>query len=136
MCDWNSGSSPRATRSWESSTSGRMKPSSLSFGQWSVCRATFTGYFAATDRGELRQRDRAGDHVLDAGAGQELGAAGGDLDDAVALGVGEPAQRGVERLARGHVDRRVGEAVLLGPVEHLGVDLGRRDRHGERAPVW
>ena len=30
---------------------------------------------------------------------------------------------------RGAVDRRVGEAALLGPVEHLGVDLGRRDGH-------
>ena len=38
---------------------------------------------------ELGQRDRAGDHVLDRGAGGELGAAGGDLDDAVAAGVGE-----------------------------------------------
>ena len=33
MCDWNSGSSPRATRSPEIWTSGRMNPSSLSFGQ-------------------------------------------------------------------------------------------------------
>ena len=50
MCDWNSGSSPRATRSWDSLTSGRMKPSSLSLGQWSVCRAICTGYLAATSR--------------------------------------------------------------------------------------
>ena len=28
--------------------SGRTKPSSLSFGQWSVCRATLIGYFLAT----------------------------------------------------------------------------------------
>ena len=33
MCDWNSGSSPLATRSLEIWTSGRMKPSSLSLGQ-------------------------------------------------------------------------------------------------------
>ncbi len=48
MCDWNSGASPRATRSAEMSTSGRTKPSSLSFGQWSVCSAMFTGYDFAT----------------------------------------------------------------------------------------
>ena len=29
-------------------SSGRTNLSSLSFGQWSVCRATFTGYFLAT----------------------------------------------------------------------------------------
>ncbi len=48
MCDWNSGSSPRSTRPREIATSGRMYPSSLSFGQWSVCRAMWMGYLAAT----------------------------------------------------------------------------------------
>ena len=43
MCDWNSGSSPRATRSALISSSGRTKPSSLSLGQWSVCSATLIG---------------------------------------------------------------------------------------------
>ncbi len=43
MCDWNSGASPRLTRSAEMSSSGRTKPSSLSLGQWSVCSATLTG---------------------------------------------------------------------------------------------
>ena len=43
MCDWNSGSSPRPTRSAEMSSSGRTNPSSLSFGQWSVWRAMLTG---------------------------------------------------------------------------------------------
>ena len=43
MCDWNSGASPRPTRSCEISISGRTKPSSLSFGQWSVCSAMLTG---------------------------------------------------------------------------------------------
>ena len=43
MCDWKSGSWPLATRSLEISISGRTKPSSLSFGQWSVCRAMLTG---------------------------------------------------------------------------------------------
>ena len=56
-------------------------------------------------------------------------AAGGDLDDAVAAGLGEAAERGVERLRRRHVDRRVGEAPCLRAVEHLGVDLGGGDGH-------
>src|SRR5262249_57861778 len=85
--------------------------------------------------GEGRERARPGDHVLDGLAGEVFGAAGGDLDDPVAAGLGEPLQRGVQRLARRHVDRRVGEAVLLGAVEHLRVDLWRRDRHDGRLPV-
>ena len=48
MCDWKSGSWPPLTRSTEIASSGRTKPSSLSLGQWSVCSATLTGYFAAT----------------------------------------------------------------------------------------
>ena len=48
MCDWNSGFSPRATRSAEMASSGRTKPSSLSLGQWSVCSATVMSYLAAT----------------------------------------------------------------------------------------
>ena len=49
MCDWNSGclagGDPLQA---ELSTSGRMKPSSLSAGQWSVCSAMLTSYFSAT----------------------------------------------------------------------------------------
>lgn len=48
MWDWNSGPRPASTRLREISSSGRTYPSSLSFGQWSVCRATVTGYFSAT----------------------------------------------------------------------------------------
>ena len=79
---------------------------------------------------ELRERGRPGHHVLDAGARQIVRATGRYLDDAVALCLGEAAESSVERLAGGHVDSRVGEALLLGPVKHLRVDLGRRDRHG------
>ena len=43
MCDWNSGALPLATRSLEMASSGRTNPSSLFFGQWSVCRAMLTG---------------------------------------------------------------------------------------------
>ena len=70
-------------------SSGRTNPSSLSFGQWSVCSAMLTRVLLGDLVGVLGQRDRPGDHVLDGGAGEELGAAGGDLDDAVALGLGE-----------------------------------------------
>jgi hypothetical protein len=38
VCDPNSGSCPFFTRSMEMSSSDRTKPSSLSLGQWSVCR--------------------------------------------------------------------------------------------------
>lgn len=48
MWDWNSRPRPASTRLREISSSGRTYPSSLSFGQWSVCRATVTGYFSAT----------------------------------------------------------------------------------------
>ena len=74
--------------------------------------------------------DRAGDHVLDARAGEVLGAAGRDLDDAVGPGVGEALERGVEGLGRRHVDGGVREGLLLRGVEHLGVDLGGGDGHG------
>jgi hypothetical protein len=50
--------------------------------------------------GELGQCDGSGDHVLDGGTGQVLGAAGGDLDDPVASGFGEAAESRVQRLAR------------------------------------
>ena len=43
MWDWKRGASPRLTRSALMSTRGRTKPSSLSLGQWSVCRATWIG---------------------------------------------------------------------------------------------
>ena len=78
---------------------------------------------------ELGQRDRAGDHVLDLGAGAELRAAGRELDDPVAPGVGEAAQGGVHRLRGRAVDRRIGEPALLRPADHVGVDLGGRDGH-------
>ena len=47
--------------------------------------------------GELGQRDRADDHVLDRLAGGELRAAPRDLHDAVALRLGEAPDRGVDR---------------------------------------
>ena len=48
MCDWKYGRPPPLTRSADAAISGRTNPSSLSFGQWSVCSATLTGTFLAT----------------------------------------------------------------------------------------
>src|SRR5690349_11393500 len=48
MCDWKYGSPPPLTRSVDAASSGRTNPSSLSFGQWSVCSAMLTGYPSAT----------------------------------------------------------------------------------------
>src|SRR6266567_2215578 len=79
---------------------------------------------------ELRQRHRARHHVLDR-ARQVLRAAGRYLDDPVAAGLGESAQRGVQRLARGAVDRGERETSLFRRVQHLRVDLWGRDRHGD-----
>ena len=78
---------------------------------------------------ELRQRHRAGDHVLHTETGRELGAAGGELDDAVAAGVGESFDRGVDALRSNAVDRREREGVLLGTIQHFRVDLGCGDGH-------
>ena len=79
---------------------------------------------------ELGQGDGAGDHVLDRLARAELRAAGRDLDDAVALGLGEAAQRRVERLRGRAVDGRDRRRrCRLRPVQHLVVDLGGRDGH-------
>ena len=130
MCDWNSGASPLGDPLLRDREQRPDEAVEL------VLRAV-VGVQRDVDRvvlGDLvrvrGERDRAGDHVLDGRAGQVLGTAGGDLDDAVAAGLGEALQGGVERLRGADVDRRVGERAGLGAVEHLGVDLGRGDRHG------
>ena len=82
---------------------------------------------------ELGEGDRAGHHLLLVLAAQELRATRGDLDDAVALRLGEAAQRGVQRLGRRDVDGRVGELACLRPVQHLAVDLGGCDGHRFRS---
>src|SRR5690606_23875237 len=67
--------------------------------------------------------------VFDCGTGEVLRTAGGDLDDAVALGVGEAAQCRVEGLRRRDVDGGIRERACLGPGDHLGVNLGIGDGH-------
>ena len=52
--------------------------------------------FVGDDVRELGERECAGDHALDPQPGAELRAAGGELDDAVAPGVRETLQRGVD----------------------------------------
>src|SRR5690606_25478996 len=71
----------------------------------------------------------AGRAGLDALAGEVVGTAGGDLDDAVGARLGEALQHGVDRLRRRDVDRREREARLLGGVEHRGVLVGGGDGH-------
>ena len=48
MCDWKIGRPVLSLRSLLAPSSGRTKPSSLSLGQWSVCRAMLTSKFLAT----------------------------------------------------------------------------------------
>jgi CheY-like chemotaxis protein len=89
---------------------------------------------------EGRQRSRPELAMTDGGAGHVSGAAGGQLDDAVGLGLGEAAQRGVQRLRGGDVDRREGVAARRRGVEHLGVLLGVGNAHtrsvAQRRVAW
>ena len=79
--------------------------------------------------GVRREGHRAGDHVLDGRAGEVLRTTGGDLDDAVAPGLGETGERGVERLRGGDVDRREREGLRVFAVSSIsayfsGVAMG------------
>lgn len=74
---------------------------------------------------------RAGDAVLDGGAGAVFGAANGHLEDTVGLGLGEALEGGGDGLGRGHVDRGVGELAIPCAIQHLCVDLRGCDRHLE-----
>jgi len=79
--------------------------------------------------GGLGEHDAAEHGVVVAQAGGELPAAGGHLDDAVGLRVGERLERGVDRGDGGDVDGRIGVVALLGGVQHRGVLLRCCDRH-------
>ena len=98
MCDWNSGFLPFGD------ALGRDRQQRPDVGVELVLRAVVgvqrdgDRVLRGDDVRELGQRDRAGDHVLDAEAGSEFGTAGGELDDAVAAGVGEALDRRVDRL--------------------------------------
>ena len=81
--------------------------------------------------GERGKAEGAGNHVLGGGAGPVGRTAGGDLDDAVGLGLGEAAQGGVQGLGGRDVDRREGEAARLCTVDHLGVDLWGCNGHAD-----
>src|SRR5580692_5768770 len=128
MCDWNSGSPARHPLGRDLDQRAHVP---VQFVLWAVVgvQRDVDRVLGRHDLGEMRERHGPGDHVLDRLAGQVLGAPGGDLDDPVAAGLGEPPESCVQRLAGRHVDRRVGETVLLGVVEHLRVCLWRRDRH-------
>jgi len=83
---------------------------------------------------ELGERNSAGDHVLDAQTGTELGAARRELDDAVTAGVREALDGCVDGFGADTVDGGEGKGMLLGPTKHLGIDLGSCDRHGGSPP--
>ena len=81
------------------------------------------------DVGVLRKSNRTSHHVLHRLSGGVLGTTGGDLDDTVGTGLGEPLQSSIESLGGGHVDGRVREAFFLRAVDHLAVDFGCCDGH-------
>ncbi|MCY1229779.1 hypothetical protein D9M72_421640 [compost metagenome] len=89
--------------------------------------AVVLGYFA----GECREAQGAGNHVLGGGTGPVRCAAGGNLDDAVGLCLGEAAQGRVQRLRGRDVDCRESEAARLCAVDHLGVDLWGCNGHAD-----
>lgn len=77
----------------------------------------------------IGEDDGTFDGIIDGGAGCELAASGGNLDDPVGLGLGEGAEGSVDGGERGDVDGRVGVAAFLGGIEHGGVLFWRGDWH-------
>ena len=98
------GSSPRATRSAEVSTSGPDEAVELVLRAVVGVQRDVDGVVLGDLVGVRREGEGAGDHVLDRRAGAVLGAARGDLDDAVGAGLGEALERGVQGRRRRHVD--------------------------------
>ncbi len=89
MCDWNSGFSPAVDpllgdRDQRPDVGVELVLRAVVGVQRDVDRV-----LRGDDVRELGQRDGAGHHVLDPGAGAELRTAGGELDDAVAARLGE-----------------------------------------------
>lgn len=69
----------------------------------------------------LGQDDGTKRLVADRGAGGELPAAGGNLDDPVAVALRKRLERPVGGRQRGHVDRRIRVTTLLGGIKHGGI---------------
>ena len=78
----------------------------------------------------LSENDGANGGILHGGAGSELATAQRDLDDTVGLSFSESLEGAVDDLDGGHVDGRVGIALLLGRIKHLDVLFLCRYRHG------
>jgi hypothetical protein len=78
----------------------------------------------------LRDRDCAERHILERRARRKRAAAGGDLDDPVALALREPAQHGIRSSERSDIDGWKCEAIGACPVEHLAVGFVIGDWHG------
>jgi hypothetical protein len=86
--------------------------------------------------GELarHRRERAGARSRVTAAREVACAADRDLHDAVRARLREPAQRPVQRLRGGDIDRRVGVAAVERRVEHPGVLPRRRNAHAASLP--
>ncbi len=130
MCDWKIGLRPAFTSASEASISGMHEAVERVLG-------AVVGVQRDGDRivlGDLGREGGEGEGSgcagLDALAGEEVGATGRHLDDAVGAGLGETLQHGVDRGGGGHVDGGEGEPLGLGGVEHLGVLVRSRDWHG------
>ena len=78
---------------------------------------------------ERGERQRSGDAVVHALAGEVGGTADGHLDDAVGFGFGEALQGGVQGLRTRHVDGGVRVAAATGGVEHFSITFGSCDSH-------
>ena len=78
------------------------------------------------------EHDGSEGRVVDGGAGSELAATGGNLNNAIGLGLGEGFERAVCGGERGDVDGWVCIASLLGGIEHLTVLFWCRDGHDWR----
>ena len=78
----------------------------------------------------LSENDGADGGILHGSAGSELATAQRNLDDAVRLSLSKSLEGAVDDLDGGHVDGRIGIALLLGRVKHLDVLFLCRYRHG------
>ncbi len=78
------------------------------------------------------KHDGSEGRVVNCGAGSELAATGGNLDNAIGLGLGECLERTICGGERGDVNGWVCVTTLLGGIEHLTVLFWCRDGHDWR----
>ena len=129
MCDWNSGLPPVGDPLLRDRQQRPDVGVELVLGAVVGVQRHGDRVLLGDDVRELGERDRTGHHLLDAETGGELGPAGRELDDAVAARIREALDGGVDGFRAHAVDGGKREGMLLGPAEHLGVDLGCCDGH-------